>query len=251
MSGIYNDAERYDEIYGGFAEDLSFYQEVAAESEGPICDLACGTGRVALPLAQAFPDRVIYGVDSSAEQLARLRSRAGEIGRSNVRCLEESIVDVVAPERCGLAICALHSLEHLTEEADVDRFFANLRERVLGRHGLFAFALHLPDPRYLAGGSEQLEEVGRYGEGRTAFTLYETRSYDASTQLLSLRWFLEPSGVGEMESASYLLRLFYPRELRRILSEHRFEILGHWGWYDRSTLTRESGTQVIFSRAPG
>lgn len=244
MSGLYDDANRYDEIYRGFTEDISFYQNVAAESEGPICDLACGTGRVTIPLAQAFAERAVYGVDSSGEQLRVARGRTGD--RDNTVWLERSMVDVSPPEPCGLAICALHSMEHLTGEDEVDRFFENLCRRVLRPGGLFAFALHLPDPRYLVRNPEQLEEVGRYGDGQDAFTLYEKGSYDASTQILSLTWFFEHYGA--LDSAEYELRLFYPLEIRRILEEYRFDILGHWGWYDRSLLTGDSGTQVILAR---
>jgi SAM-dependent methyltransferase len=246
MSGIYENADRYDEIYASFTADLSFYREVAAECEGPVCDLACGTGRVTISLSEAFPERLFYGVDTSASQLSRARERAA--GSGNLRWIDSSMVDVCPPEPCGLAICALHSLEHLTEEVELDRFFENLREAVLRPGGVFAFAIHLPDPRYLVRDPERLEEVGRYGAGERAFTLYERRSYDASTQVLSLTWLFEGGPEQEVESASYELRLLYPREIRRILRVHRFELLGHWGWYDRSPLTSDSGTQVILCR---
>lgn len=248
MSGIYEDSRRYDLIYENFAEDLPFYQTAAADTAGPICDLACGTGRVTLPVAAAFPERAVYAVDNAPEQLAGGRERARERGVENIAWRAGSIAEVAPPERCGFALCALHSLEHLTEEDELDRFFDHLRSRVLAEGGVFAFALHLPDPHYLIRDPEELRLLGRYGEGEKSFTLYEKSDHDPARQLLTLSWFFEPAGEGEMEAVTYSLRLFYPREIRRVLGEHRFELLGHWGWYDRAPLSVSSATQVLLAR---
>lgn len=249
MSGIYQDPRRYDLIYRDFSEDVAFYRGVAQETNGGICDLACGTGRVTIPLAEAFPERSVLGVDTEGRQLERAEGFARERGAFGVTWIEAPMEAVAPPERCGFALCALHSLEHLTDESLLDDFFRNLKKRVLTPGGLFAFALHLPDPSYLLRDPDELRLVGHYGEGDDAFSLYEKSSHDPSRQLLSLDWFFEPVGQGEMEHASYTLRLFYPREIRRILREHRLELLGHWGWYDRRELEPGSGTQVLLARA--
>lgn len=269
MSGLYGDARRYDLIYVGFTEDICFYTDLAAslgvgvgaggesggagtggESGGAaICDLACGTGRVTIPLARHTPGATVYGVDNALEQLRLAEKRARREGVENLRWVHREMEAVELPGRCDLAVCALHSLEHLTEEARLDRFFRNLRERVLRPGGTFAFALHLPDPAYLTGAGEGVERVGEYGEGKERFALYEQRSYDSATQILSLSWFFEPYR-GEVSSAEYELRLFYPREMRRILSDHGFEVQGVYGWYDRRPLQGDAGSQVIVATAP-
>ena len=245
---IYEDGRRCELIYGAFGEDIAFFADLSLRIGGSICDLACGGGRVTLPLASRFPDRTVYGVDDEPAQLSRAKEAAAHRGMDNLHWLEASMVDVVLPERCGVVICALHSLEHLTDEEQIDRFFENLRERLLQRQGRFVFAVHLPDPHYLARDTESLEQVGTYGEGDERFTLYERSSYDPSTQLLTLNWYYEPDGSEELESSTYTLRLFFPREIRRILTQHGFEIEECWGWYDRTPLTAESATQLLVAR---
>jgi SAM-dependent methyltransferase len=47
---------------------------------GPLLDVGCGTGSVALELSRCFPGRTICGVDVSAEYLAFARARAGAQG---------------------------------------------------------------------------------------------------------------------------------------------------------------------------
>jgi len=43
-------AEMYDLFYGDIKEDILFYLEYARENGSPILELACGTGRVLIPL---------------------------------------------------------------------------------------------------------------------------------------------------------------------------------------------------------
>jgi ubiquinone/menaquinone biosynthesis C-methylase UbiE len=49
--------EAYDAFYSSsgahIAGDVAFYERVAREAGGRVLELACGTGRIALPLAKA------------------------------------------------------------------------------------------------------------------------------------------------------------------------------------------------------
>jgi len=58
-------AEIYDfETARGWGErDVGFYLGLAAESSGPVLELACGTGRVTLPLARSGVE--VTGIDIS------------------------------------------------------------------------------------------------------------------------------------------------------------------------------------------
>ncbi len=58
--------------------DVAFWRRIALESRGPVLELGCGTGRIALPLARAGAELV--GIDRSEQMLARLRSTAKRTG---------------------------------------------------------------------------------------------------------------------------------------------------------------------------
>ena len=49
--------------------DILFWQRMAAEADGPILELGCGTGRVAIPVARK--GSTVIGIDRSASMLAR------------------------------------------------------------------------------------------------------------------------------------------------------------------------------------
>jgi SAM-dependent methyltransferase len=66
---------------GGYTEDLELWRELAGD--GPVLDLGCGTGRVALDLAgHGVP---VVGVDIDEALLAELRRRAGALPVETVR----------------------------------------------------------------------------------------------------------------------------------------------------------------------
>src|SRR2546422_10042026 len=54
--------------------DVPFWRRLAADANGPVLELGCGTGRVTRPLARAGID--IVGVDRSDAMLARAARRA-------------------------------------------------------------------------------------------------------------------------------------------------------------------------------
>jgi SAM-dependent methyltransferase len=72
MSVVWHDVE-----CGAYSADLVLWEELAARAQGPVLDLGCGSGRVALHLARR--GHSVTGLDSDPELVAALRARAGEL----------------------------------------------------------------------------------------------------------------------------------------------------------------------------
>jgi SAM-dependent methyltransferase len=96
----------------GLAHDLDRYLELAAETDGPVLDLCCGTGRVKIPLARA--GHPCTAVDVSSAMLAKMRdnlARESAETRERVICLEQDVTKLNLERRdYRLAICAFNSL---------------------------------------------------------------------------------------------------------------------------------------------
>src|SRR5262245_13406672 len=93
--------------------DLDLYLALAARTGGPIVELAAGTGRVAIPLAEA--GHRVVGVDIDPSMLARARRRATEAGRTTAARLsfvEGDVFDAEIPGAggFGMACIALNSI---------------------------------------------------------------------------------------------------------------------------------------------
>lgn len=63
---------------GGYAADLPVWERLAGGADGPVLELGCGTGRVALHLAARSNE--VWGVDADASLLEALQARAATQG---------------------------------------------------------------------------------------------------------------------------------------------------------------------------
>lgn len=93
---IWHDAEN-----GAYNGDLALWEELAAEADGPVLDIGCGTGRVALHLARRGHTTV--GLDVDPELIAALAQRAeglalrAVVGDARRFELEEEVALALAP----------------------------------------------------------------------------------------------------------------------------------------------------------
>ena len=114
-------AERYDEWSAEMTEDVPFYVELARATEGPIVELAVGSGRVAIPVAEAT-GRTVIGIDSSPAMLSQARERAAAAG-VELELREGDMRDLELEQPAGLVYCPFRGLLHLPSWADRRRVF--------------------------------------------------------------------------------------------------------------------------------
>ena len=125
--------------------DVPFWRRVAAEADGPVLELGCGTGRISLPLARAGVRLV--GVDRSAPMLARAAAR-GLSNPANVRhrCVRARATSARCRSGAGASAMVLAPygvLQSLIRDRDLHATLASVA-RVLGRGGMFGIDL-VPD----------------------------------------------------------------------------------------------------------
>src|SRR6478735_2114473 len=105
-------ASFYDPWSRSVTEDVDFYVEQALASGGPVVELAVGTGRIAIPIAQAGID--VVGVDSSPGMLSVASAAAQDAGVAER--LDLRVGDLREPpvaERVPLVICPFRTLLHM------------------------------------------------------------------------------------------------------------------------------------------
>jgi ubiquinone/menaquinone biosynthesis C-methylase UbiE len=95
-------------------EDLPFYLALACEHGGPLLELACGTGRLTIPLARE--GLAITGLDISPEMLAIAQQKLGREApevQERVQLLQANMSDFDLPGRFGLVFIPVASLLHV------------------------------------------------------------------------------------------------------------------------------------------
>jgi SAM-dependent methyltransferase len=133
----------YDRWAADRTEDIPFYVELARDADGPVVELAVGTGRVAIPVAQAIGRRVI-GIDRSRAMLEKARAAAEQTGIELDLRLGD-MRDFSLDEPAALVYSPFRSLMHLPTWADKRRAFERVSAALLPG-GRFAWDVFCFDP---------------------------------------------------------------------------------------------------------
>jgi ubiquinone/menaquinone biosynthesis C-methylase UbiE len=133
-------ADRYDEWSAEMTEDVPFYVELARDTDGALVELAVGSGRVAIPVAEAT-GRAVLGIDTSPAMLAQARERAALAG-VELELREGDMSDLELDQPAGLVYCPFRGLLHVPTWADRRRLFERVAAslRPGGRFAWNAFA---------------------------------------------------------------------------------------------------------------
>jgi SAM-dependent methyltransferase len=211
-------AELYDDWSRSVTEDIAFYVGEALAVGGPVVELGVGSGRIAVPVAEAGV-RVI-GVDSSHGMLAVCRRRAEAAGVADRLDLRPG--DLRRPpvsERVRLVIAPFRSFLHLESDAARLDALAAARE-LLVPEGRLIFDVFAPSP-------EDIEETnGRWLEREPG--IWERADWDEREQVLTL------SVKGEAGRGTMRLAWLAPDRWRELLAQSGFEVLECYGWFDRT-----------------
>ena len=124
--------------------DVAFWQRLAAAAaDGPVLELGCGTGRVALPIARGGTPLV--GIDRSQSMLARARAKISRARLAHsVRLVRGDIRYLPFPSRRFALVMAPYGiLQSLVCERDLTSTLDSVA-RVLGPGGRFGIDL-VPD----------------------------------------------------------------------------------------------------------
>jgi ubiquinone/menaquinone biosynthesis C-methylase UbiE len=156
--------------------DIAFWKRLAAAQRGPVLELGCGTGRIALPLVKAgIP---LVGIDRSEPMLARARQRLKRAGLADRALLVRGDIRTLpfgSRRPFGLVMAPYGMLQSLTRESDLRETLASIA-RVLGPGGLLGIDL-VPDLPRWAEYSRRVSLSGRRGRG-TAIKLIESVRQD-------------------------------------------------------------------------
>ena len=167
-------AKHYDAAYS-VKEDLvdrDFYLDLAREYGGPVLELGCGTGRIALPLARQGID--VTGMDASRAMLEVLRAKLADepaAVKRRVRVVEGDFRALCLADQYPLVVIPFRPMQHMYTTEDQ---LAALRNA--GRHladgGVLAFDVFNPRfDKLLSGDGQEHLELEWHTEDETGRTI--------------------------------------------------------------------------------
>jgi SAM-dependent methyltransferase len=252
----FEDAALYDWEYRRRRDDVRFYRMLAGERGGPILDLACGTGRLMLPLLA--DGHVVVGVDHApamleraAARVARLaprRRRSALLVRADLRALP--LAPRGRPPRFAFAVVAFHGIQHLVGDGDLLRFLRRARAALIPG-GWLAFDVFAPHADFLtqarAAGPERRWHRTLFRHptsgAREAYTA--SHRFDPRRRTMVTTFHYQPldgrgRARGTERHALLCHRLLQPREVADFLTRAGLELLQSWGDFHGAPLDAAS-----------
>ena len=242
-SEVYWDGAQYDAFNQPVADDMDFLLAEAKKARGPVLELACGTGRLTIPLRKAGID--ITGLDLAAPMLELARAKAAEAG-VNIDLVAGDARKFRLRKRFKLILMAFNSMQHIGRREDLEALFASV-SRHLAPGGRFIFDVFNPDPRCLVRDPDELLPVAYYPDpaGGGNMLVNEQYSYDRAAQVSRLVWHYRREKDGKTVKKRLNLRCFYPEELMALVHYNGFRVLARYGDFERGAFSGNSMKQVL------
>jgi ubiquinone/menaquinone biosynthesis C-methylase UbiE len=240
-------AEYYDhenERLAWLKRDVPFLLRHLPHKPQDVLELACGTGRVAIPLAEA--GHRVVGVDYAADmlRLAREKRDALGVGERNLRLLHRDVLRLRLGRQFDWVVLMFNTFLSFTTLTRQDRALQIVRKH-LKPGGRFWLDIFQPNLGLLA----NERSLGIDGSvfyvpslDRTVYISVDVRR-DPSKQLQEVRfnytWF-DKRGQPKRQHIRFDLTFIFPRELQLLLERNGLRIRKMWGNYDGSALGADS-----------
>ncbi|OQA91545.1 MAG: dTDP-3-amino-3,4,6-trideoxy-alpha-D-glucopyranose [Elusimicrobia bacterium ADurb.Bin231] len=240
---FYRDGRHYDSRNNAFTEDIPFYLKWIKQTGMPALELACGTGRLTVPLAAQGVR--MTGLDISEPMLRTAKEKASK-RNVDVEWVYSDCRNFNIDKRFKIIIFPFNSIAHLEDEESVDLCFSCVKKHLheFGRFIVDTFNIRMD---YLTRNPKVRYPLVQYPDpdGRGMVTISESTSYDAATQICRVKWYITIENIPGEETEEYNYRVFHPRELDALLRHGGFNIEYKYGNYDETAFSAISPRQIL------
>lgn len=230
--------EAFADVYDDWYEDISDVAATVARvatlaGGGPVLELGVGTGRLALPLAEAGV--ATWGLDASGPMLARLRAKPGGPGLRIVQA-DMAAPGLVADGWFAVVFCAYNTFFNLTEPSAQ------------------AACLRWAGAAVAPGGRVVIEAFVPAGDEAEDGRTLSVRSVDTDRVVLSVArrdpgaqvitgQFVDLSESG-VRLRPYRIRYLFPAQLDALAADAGLGLVARWATWDGAPFTDESPNHV-------
>jgi len=240
---LYRDGRHYDLQNKDFVDDIPFYLRQIKKYGEPVLELACGTGRITIPIAEEGIQ--ITGLDISEPMLSQAKRKAAIKG-INVGWIKADCRNFKLNKKFNLIFFPFNSIAHLQDLESTKSCFSCVKMHLKDK-GRFIIDVFNPRLDILIRDPSKLYPVAEYPDpdGKGTVVITENSTYDAATQINRIKWYYK-IGIQTKEVVEELnMRIFYPQELDALLFYNGFTIEVKFGNYDETPLESTSPKQLI------
>ncbi|MGE7602471.1 class I SAM-dependent DNA methyltransferase [Peribacillus sp. NPDC097675] len=237
----YDDPILYDKENESYRQDLPYLLKWASKTEGPILDLACGTGRATIPLARK--GYKLIGVDVHKGMLDEAKRKSANLN-VHIDWIEQDARMLNLNVRSQLIFSVGNVFQHFLTNEDQDEFLSSVNKH-LELDGVFIFDTRFPSADELL--QPETEEYWRTIEDEDTpkkIDVYTKSTYDSLKQVqhyTTIRKYVDDEGtIVDEQRTNIRLRYVFPKEMERILSVHGLEIVHLFEDWNETPVTNES-----------
>ncbi|HSH04724.1 MAG TPA: methyltransferase domain-containing protein [Anaerolineae bacterium] len=246
-------ARYYDLTHAKLTEDIGFLLTLAAQTDGPILELGCGTGRLLIPLARA--GHHIVGLDNSPAMLAYAHTKItaeSPTTRQRITLHQDDMLTFQHPHtRYPLIIIPYNTFMHIPPQKH-PACFKNIYHH-LAPQGTLCLDLtnphliaHTPNDRLLT-----LENI--FTDPQTGHTVTQMASnylYE-DEQRLQISWLYDasPPQGGPLERLAIQMDYHYqyPHQLELSLQQAKLKLANLYGHYNRAPFDEDAPRLLILA----
>ena len=241
----------YDLLWADKQEDVPFYLDMAKETGGPVCELACGTGRILLPLARAGFE--VTGIDMSQAMLDKLQAKLDKEPREvqarvALKCAD--MRDYRFSQKFKLVFCAFNSFLHLLTTDDQLACLNSVRE-YLADDGRLVLNIFAPYHDRLAARAETRTRVEPDPETGRDMVVTNVTIRDPGNQAMEAWQYVDRAGddgTVKRYPASFTLCWIHHREMHLLLRLAGYDVVAVYGGYDKRPYDYVSGIQLFVAK---
>ncbi|HZZ42205.1 MAG TPA: class I SAM-dependent methyltransferase [Tepidisphaeraceae bacterium] len=248
-------ADYYDAEYAGLPmldQDVPFFLSHLPKRRQNVLELAAGTARAAIPIAQS--GHRVVAVDYAADMLAIAEQKRDSVGLTNreLTLLHRDVLKLNLNEKFDHVCIFFNTFYNFTTLDEQDRFLQVAR-RHLKPTGKLWMDIYNPDLELLS--KKHLQQI----DPAIFYVPSLDRSVQRDTELVQdhanqvqhvtfhYRWF-DADAVEQHEQVKFNLTWLMPRELQLLLERNGFQITRLYGDYDGSAMTGDSPRIISVSR---
>jgi SAM-dependent methyltransferase len=246
---LYSDGLEYDLINQELNSDILFYLKQIQRVGDPVLELACGTGRIAIRLAEAGYD--VTGIDISQSML-RWAQKKAEKSRRKIAFYCGDIRSFYIKKRYNLIIFPFNSIAHLHEFAEISESF-NCARQHLSNSGIFVTDYFNPNLNVLLRDPNKRYPVTAYFDPvkLQKITVTENNIYDSASQVNFINWYFMNESTCQERIKKLNMRIIYPQEMEALLVHAGFTVFAKYGDYNEAAFAANSSKQIIICKRNG
>lgn len=233
-------------------EDIHFYIEYAKNMKGHALELACGTGRITIPMADEGIK--VVGLDISKEMLEVANKKINMLDKKsqkNIKLIKGNMRNFDLGQKFSYIFIAFRAFQSLLTRED-QKSCLTCAKKHLDTNGILIIDLFAPSHIILAS-KERSKYLGNiYDKRQEAFiTIKSETEFNLANQTLKEDRFYEwtdKNGNFHRKMWSFELSYLFRYEAEFLLENQGFKVENVFGDFNKSPYNYYSGEQIFVAR---